>query len=494
MSKTGFSNVSTPIPPFPTQEGSSDTAGSALQTFKSTVFKSTALRAALQNPCEIALGVLDTVRALKTAANIRASNTLSSSNTSSSATPNNAVAEPAIEVAKVSSLQRLADAHVPQKSSLKLAKGALTEGALTESSLTEGSLMEGVLPAPARTLVKDRILELDQPLPSLRVAEPPQRTALDAASAQPLYFLSVSYYSAPLLSDLFHSLSANQGDNNTPVGAGGVGNSADKSDIAGFVIVNNSPSDRTVHGFSGQTCAGGRVTVLDAPQNKGFGAGCNLGLDWIYARSPEAIVWIIQPDVELFPDAIATMRQCSHHWPDVSIMGTPILSVDGKWGFSSGQFDRWLGWVRASKKTASDVLGRPMPTRWVSDRSMLLNFATLGHCPHFDEAYFMHYEDCDLCERYFQQGVTIAMAPLPVVQLNPASTFNRYRQSAPLCETLSRLIFVQTHATSFALFVQIALVIVQILMLGFSDRAAAQGQWRGLKRFLERSSTTSNAS
>ena len=151
MSKTGFSNVSTPLPPFPTQEGSSDTAGSALQTFKSTVFKSTALRAALQNPCEIALGVLDTVRALKTAANIRASNTLSSSNTSSSATPNNAVAEPAIEVAKVSSLQRLADAHVPQKSSLKLAEGALTEGSLTESSLMEGSLMEGVLPAPARS-------------------------------------------------------------------------------------------------------------------------------------------------------------------------------------------------------------------------------------------------------------------------------------------------------------------------------------------------------
>ncbi|MEM6451307.1 MAG: glycosyltransferase family 2 protein [Cyanobacteria bacterium P01_D01_bin.105] len=294
-------------------------------------------------------------------------------------------------------------------------------------------------------------------------------------SELPLYFLSVNYYSAALLSDLMHTLESNQG----------------------VVIVNNSPSDRSVHGLAQQTYAGGQVTVLDAPGNDGFGAGCNLGLQWIYARSPNALVWLINPDTCLMPNAVNAIRQCFQqqvHDQNIAILGTPVLDAGGSVWFSAGQFNRWTGSVSSSTKIKSvkskaATRGRPTSTQWVSGCSIVFNLGELGHCPQFDNTYFLYYEDCDLCERYRQKGYIVAIAPVPLVVHAVSSITSRYPSSKYVHATFSKLTFLRRHATPLALGLNLIYLLAQSIILRFIKPAVARGRWIGIQHFLRGSRT-----
>ncbi len=306
---------------------------------------------------------------------------------------------------------------------------------------------------------EDLQINLQANLPSEAHSHLQPAAALDPP---PLYFLSVNYYSAPLISDLLHTLEANQG----------------------IVIVNNSPSDRVVHSLAAQTYAGGQVTVLDAPGNGGFGAGCNLGLQWIYARSPRALVWLINPDAQLLPQAVATVRDCFDQ-EEIAILGTPILNPAGKLWFSAGRFNRWTGSLTSHHRVRADSANRPVPVRWVSGCSMVLNLGLMGHCPQFDDAYFLYYEDCDLCERYYQEDYLIAVTPAPLVVHAVSSITGRHKQPKYRHATFSKLTFLKRHATPFALGLNLVYLWVQSLLLGLRDRAAARGRWAGLQQFLK---------
>lgn len=283
---------------------------------------------------------------------------------------------------------------------------------------------------------------------------------------QPLYFLCVNYHSAALISDLLQTLEANQG----------------------IVIVNNSPADKAIHRLSGSTFSGGSVTVIDAPDNGGFGAGCNLGLQWIYKRSPQALIWIINPDATLIPGAIAQIRQCFANAPDIAILGTPVLSSQGDLWFASGRFNRWTGSIQsriALRPPKSHRPSDPLPTRWVTGCSTIFNLALLEHCPQFDETYFLYYEDCDLCERYFQQGYAIAILPIPLVVHAVSSITSRYLQAKFVHGTYSKLIFLQRHATLLALALNLLYLSARALSETFTRPLAAKGRWQGIWQFLQ---------
>ncbi len=287
---------------------------------------------------------------------------------------------------------------------------------------------------------------------------------------RPLYFLCVNYHSAALVSDLMHTLEDNQG----------------------IIIVNNSPTDRAIHALQSSTFGGGQVTVIDAPNNGGFGAGCNLGLQWIYARSPQAIIWVINPDALIVSGAIAQVRRCLLNNPSIAILGTPILDSANHLWFGSGRFNRWTGSVTShiaaqppKQAKRYQAAGQAIPTRWVTGCSIIFNLALLEHCPQFDEVYFLYYEDCDLCERYFQQGYAIALLPMPLVVHAVSSITGRYIQAKFVHGTFSKLIFLRRHATLLALGLNLLYLSAQAISETFSHPLAAKGRWQGIWQFLQ---------
>ena len=225
--------------------------------------------------------------------------------------------------------------------------------------------------------------------------------------------------------------------------------------------------------------------MIDADKNGGFGAGCNLGLQWIHARSPNALVWLINPDAKLITNAVSTVRHCflqQVRHQDISILGTPILDQDGKLWFGVGRFNRWTGSV--SSRAVRSVSGKPSPSRWVSGCSMVLNFAAIGHCLQFDDTYFLYYEDCDLCERYFQQGHMIAVAPVPLVIHAVSSITGRRPNDKFIHATFSKLTFLRRHASAIALGLNLIYLFAQSVLLRLTKPSVARGRWLGIQQFL----------
>ncbi|MEL6813817.1 MAG: hypothetical protein AAFP03_03265 [Cyanobacteria bacterium J06598_3] len=327
------------------------------------------------------------------------------------------------------------------------------------SSALTTAIDDGDRPVPAQQAVSSPSERISD---TLATGNGAASKPIPKASPPPLYFLVVNYHNAALISDLLYTLEANQG----------------------IILINNSPVDRVIHGLAGQTYAGGTVTVLDAPSNVGFSAACNLGLEWIYARSPNALVWLIKSDAQLVPRAVASVRQCFTQRPDLAILGTPILNASGKPWFAAGAFNPWLGLITSQRLGKADVLGRPIPTRWVSSGSMVFNFAVLGHCPQFDDTYFLYYEDCDLCERYFQQGAAIALTPSPLIMRSATTALSRYTYPRHANAAFSRLTFLSRHGTPLALGLNLLVLSAKALVLKVRDRTAAQGCWQGIQRFL----------
>ncbi|MEO1351585.1 MAG: glycosyltransferase, partial [Cyanobacteria bacterium J06635_15] len=176
----------------------------------------------------------------------------------------------------------------------------------------------------------------------------------------PLYFVVVNYYSTPLIRSLIGSIESLE----------------DLSDHH-ILVVNNSPEDTGVHQLATDIK---RLSVIEAQTNLGFGHGCNLALQQIYQTNPSAMVWLINPDALLCPNALTSIGTALAEEPDIAILGTGITDTQGEPWFNRGTFNPWLGYIghRESGHRESNQ-DRPMnlsvPSRWVSGCSLILNLA-----------------------------------------------------------------------------------------------------------------------
>ncbi|MDJ1184766.1 glycosyltransferase family 2 protein [Roseofilum casamattae] len=281
-----------------------------------------------------------------------------------------------------------------------------------------------------------------------------------------LYLLIVNYYSAELIKSLLASVPMAE---------------------VHIIIVDNSPGDRALSSFTEQYP---NLTLLSPGENLGFGGGCNLGLNWVWERDRQAIVWLINPDTTLHDGAIAYIRQCLHVRPDIAILGTQIVDSQGELWFTQGQFNPWLGSLsdREAMATSSALVA---PCRWVSGCSLILNFPKFDRAPQFDRHYFLYYEDNDLCERYFQQGYAIAVTQAVLVTHQVSATSDRNLSAKFRHATYSKLYFLQSHGTGFALVLNLGYLTLKIIASVLQgNRAVAIGRSQGIQQFLFDSHTT----
>ena len=205
-----------------------------------------------------------------------------------------------------------------------------------------------------------------------------------------IYLITVNYYSTDSVTQLVSSLSAN------PVNS------------YQLIIVNNSPEDRSIFSLQADSCS-----ILDAQSNIGFGRACNLGLEWVYSRDSNAIVWIINPDAYVAENALIRANLFFSTHPEVSILGTVVYEPNGKIWFGEGEFVADTGEItvcdRITKMLSSDSTIPYIPAKWVTGCSLLIDLKHFSEVPAFDPDYFLYYEDFDFCQRYASQGYSIAL-------------------------------------------------------------------------------------
>ncbi|MFO7768653.1 MAG: glycosyltransferase family 2 protein [bacterium] len=186
------------------------------------------------------------------------------------------------------------------------------------------------------------------------------------------------------------------------------------------VLVDNASTDGSVEAarraFPG-------VEVVRAPRNLGYAGACNLGLEEV--RAPWCI--FLNDDAVVAPGTLAALIGRLETDPDAGgLILQPALrssSEPGRFDYAGGAgglIDRWgypfaLGRLFDELEEDSGQYLREGPLAWASGCCMAGAADCFVELGGFEEAFFAHFEEIDLCWRHRRMGGRVRSLPQAVV-------------------------------------------------------------------------------
>jgi N-acetylglucosaminyl-diphospho-decaprenol L-rhamnosyltransferase len=167
-------------------------------------------------------------------------------------------------------------------------------------------------------------------------------------------------------------------------------------------VVDNASNDDTTAEVTRQIP---HASVIRNARNLGFGAANNLALRACNTR----FALLLNPDCVPEQDALARLLEVAARYPEAAIIAPHLLGRSGKTQLNY----RWPGLLWPSRGPAAEG---PCCVGFVCGAVMLLNMDVMQEVGLFDEAFFLYYEDEDLCQRAFNQRKPIILAPGVSVQ------------------------------------------------------------------------------
>jgi hypothetical protein len=188
------------------------------------------------------------------------------------------------------------------------------------------------------------------------------------------------------------------------------------------VIIDNASADDRLEDLA--TVAG--VSVIRNARNVGFGAAVNQGV-----RDTSApLVLVLNPDCELTAGALPRLVRELTTTPSCAVVAPQVLNEDGSYqgnargdpGILAGLFGRsraltrrfpWLavGTQQVVAPEAVSVTAGSVDVDWVSGACLLVSRGAFDLVGGFDEAYFLFWEDADLCRRLRGAGFGVRFCP-----------------------------------------------------------------------------------
>jgi GT2 family glycosyltransferase len=179
------------------------------------------------------------------------------------------------------------------------------------------------------------------------------------------------------------------------------------------VVDNHSPRHRIVPAL--RRCPG--VSLRRWGRNRGFARAANEGC----RLSRGGWVLLLNPDMTVPHGFLDRVLQLSERWaavePRAGILGFQLRHTDGSSQRSAGPFPTLAGTVarlllpRAWRKYALCPSGQREPVSWVSGCCLLARRECLADLGGFDPAFFLYYEDVDLCVRAWARGWSVWYEP-----------------------------------------------------------------------------------
>ncbi len=220
--------------------------------------------------------------------------------------------------------------------------------------------------------------------------------------SEPISAIVVTYRTGPRLRECLHAL-------------------ASDPDIDELIIVDNGNSERTTRFLDDFAQARDHVRLDRTGENLGFGKGANHGAR--QARHP--LLLFINPDAVLRRGAAAALREAARTAEAPFIIGGRLFNLDGSEQRGPRRrkltlaraFGTFTGLSRLPGISDVHLDGTPTPdgpvpmevvsgALFLTDRKGFLE--TLNG---FDEDYFLHVEDIDLCRRAAQAGGSVVYQP-----------------------------------------------------------------------------------
>jgi len=193
--------------------------------------------------------------------------------------------------------------------------------------------------------------------------------------------------------------------------------------IAGEVIVvDNASNDGSfeaiaAHAEAAGWLADGRVRVVGAGRNGGFGAGNNFGIRLgLSSGAAPDFYYILNSDAFPDPGAIRALLDHMRAHPRTGLAGSYIHGPDGaahntafRFPSIAGEFETGAGLGLVSRLLRHRAISPPNPetTRqvdWLAGASLMIRRRVLAQIGQFDERFFLYFEETDLCRRAAAAG------------------------------------------------------------------------------------------
>lgn len=197
-------------------------------------------------------------------------------------------------------------------------------------------------------------------------------------------------------------------------------------DSAYWIVDNNSP-DESVHHLRAALAErgyGDRVRLILSDTNDGFGAGNNIAFRTALAEpdAPEYF-YMLNPDATPRPGAIEALVRFMDTHPEAGAAGSLLCDENGEiqpslFRFPSlySEIDRALRFGVVSRLLKRhdieiDAPQAPAPADWVTGASFIVRSSVLKTAGFFDEAFFLYWEEVELCHRIRAAGFEIYGVP-----------------------------------------------------------------------------------
>jgi GT2 family glycosyltransferase len=186
-----------------------------------------------------------------------------------------------------------------------------------------------------------------------------------------------------------------------------------------ITIVDNASGDGSEEALRAGVARLGldRVRVIQSGRNGGYGAGNNVAISaGLPDGSAPDFIYVLNPDAFPARGAIRALLDHMRRHPETAIAGSHVHGPDGAPHASAFRFFSLGSEFEDAAKTgpisrllADRIVPLPTPSEttrvdWVSGASMLLRRSVLDRIGLFDEAFFLYFEETDLCLRAARAG------------------------------------------------------------------------------------------
>lgn len=158
-----------------------------------------------------------------------------------------------------------------------------------------------------------------------------------------------------------------------------------------------------------------QVRFIQSPKNIGMGGGNNLGIK----EANGEYVLILNPDIHLFRDSIKTMIEHLESRPEIGLIAPKLLNPDKSLQHTCYRWHNF--WTPIYRRTALSQFSfarrelrrflmedwdhsTAQEVDWIQGSCFLLPKKVIDQVGHFDDKFFMYFEDTDLCRRIKKAG------------------------------------------------------------------------------------------
>ncbi len=167
------------------------------------------------------------------------------------------------------------------------------------------------------------------------------------------------------------------------------------------------------------------VQILHTGRNLGYAGGCNFGFE----RTHGKYVVFLNNDTEQEPNWLSELVAIAEQNEQIAGLQPKLLSIQARYrgervfdyaGGAGGMMDKLgypycLGRVFDRLEKDCGQYDQPVPIFWVSGAAMFVRRSALEAVGLFDEDFFAHMEEIDLCWRLWKAGYWLYSAPSSVV-------------------------------------------------------------------------------